>query len=97
VLEPKNGADLKLAARAVEPKSGRTMEIYTTQPAVQFYTGNLLNGALKSGGRSYEKHSGFCLETQHYPDSPNRPEFPTTLLKRGETYRETTVLKFGVN
>ena len=95
VLNRTNDVDLSLAARVVEPKSGRIMEVYTTQPAVQFYTGNFLNGSLKSGGKTYEKHSGFCLETQHYPDSPNHADFPSTLLKPGETYLQTTVHKFS--
>ncbi len=96
VLSRKDGKNLSLAVRVVEPKSHRTMEIYTTQPAIQLYTGNFLDGTLKSGGKSYQKHAGFCLEANHYPDSPNHPAFPSTLLKPGETYQETTVHKFGV-
>ena len=82
------------AATAHDPASGRTMQVLTTQPAVQLYTANFLDGGPRSGG--FSNHAGFCLETQHYPDSPNRPEFPTTLLRPGETYEEVTVHKFGV-
>lgn len=85
---------LRPAARAVDPRSGRVMEVFTTQPGVQLYTGNHLSGTPSSGG--FGQHDGFCLETQHFPDSPNKPEFPTTLLKPGETYRETTMHKFSV-
>ncbi len=94
----KKGDDEKmtLVAKVVEPKSGRVMEIVTTQPAVQFYTGNFLDGTLKSGDKAYQKHAAFCLETQHYPDSPNRPEFPSVVLKPGEKYRQSTVHKFSV-
>ena len=96
VLERKTSGELSLAARVVEPRSGRTMDVYTTQPGVQLYTGNFLDGTKQAGGVSYEKHFGFCLETQHFPDSPNQPNFPSTLLKPGETYRQTTVHRFGV-
>jgi len=98
VLNKKTEGALSLAARVVEPRSGRVMEIYTTQPAIQFYTGNFLDGTITAdGGKiAYEKHAGFCLETEHFPDSPNRPQYPSTLLKPGETYRQTTVHTFGV-
>ncbi len=82
------------AAMVHDPASGRTMEVFTTQPGVQLYTANFLDGGPRSGG--FSNHTGFCLETQHYPDSPNRPEFPSTLLKPGETYEEVTVHRFGV-
>ncbi len=87
-----------VAAEAYDPTSGRVMKMYTTQPGVQFYTGNFLNGghADTKKGRRYGKHAGFCLETQHYPDSPNQPQFPTTTLNPGETYHQTTVYAFGV-
>ena len=69
--------------------------MYTTEPGVQLYTGNFLDGTLTGkGGRVYGRRSGFCLETQHYPDSPNRPEFPSTILRPGETYESRTVFKF---
>ena len=84
---------LKLAAHVKHPGTGRVLEIHTTQPGVQFYSGNYLDGQPASGG--FEKHGGFCLETQHFPDSPNRPEFPTTILKPGEKFRQTTVHKFS--
>ncbi len=96
VLVKKPGEELSLAARVREPKSGRVMEIYTTQPAVQFYTGNFLDGSLTVAGRPCKKHYAFCLETQHYPDSPNRPEFPSTVLRPGQTYHQVTVHKFRV-
>jgi aldose 1-epimerase len=74
------------------------MEVFTTQPGIQFYSGNFLNGGLQvtKGGQIYIPHAGLCLETQHYPDSPNEASFPSTILKPGETYRQTTVYKFSV-
>jgi aldose 1-epimerase len=88
---------LRLAATVHEPKSGRVMEVYTTEPAFQFYTGNFLNGSnLGKGGSIYARRTGFCLETQHYPDSPNQPKFPSTVLRPNETYQTTTVYKFLV-
>jgi aldose 1-epimerase len=92
----KKAFELSACARAVEPTSGRIMEVSTTQPAVQFYTGNFLDGSVSADGAAYQRHSGFCLETQHYPDSPNRADYPTTVLRPGETYRHTTLYKFGV-
>jgi aldose 1-epimerase len=78
-------------------QSGRYMEVYTTEPGIQFYSGNFLDGTLKNtrGGAKYVKHAGLCLETQHFPDSPNQPSFPNTILKPGETYTQTTVYKFS--
>jgi aldose 1-epimerase len=93
VVDGKVG-ELRPAAKIVEPKSGRVMEILTTEPGIQFYTGNFLEGNAKTGNAP--KHGAFCLETQHFPDSPNRPEFPTTRLNPGETYTQTTVHKFSV-
>ena len=89
---------LKVAAKATDPASGRTLTVSTTQPGVQFYTGNfLVDGAITgTGGKAYLRRGAFCFETQHYPDSPNQPAFPTTLLKPGETLHTTTVLAFGV-
>ena len=93
----RTGPGLQLAARVVEPKSGRTLEVSTTEPGIQFYAGNFLDGTLKGkSGKPYPKRSGFCLETQHYPDSPNQPSFPSTLLKPGQQYHSQTVFKFGV-
>src|SRR5262245_43278626 len=85
---------LELAAKVKDPASGRVMEIFTTEPGVQLYCGNFLGGGAGEGG--YKQHEAFCLETQHYPDSPNQPAFPTTTLTPGETYRSTTVHKFSV-
>jgi aldose 1-epimerase len=88
---------LGLAAEVVAPLGGRTMQVWTTEPGVQFYSGNFLDGSLtgKSGSR-YLRRSGFCLETQHFPDSPNQPAFPSIVLRPGETYRTTTIHRFGV-
>jgi len=85
------------AARVVEPTSGRTLDVSTTEPAIQFYSGNFLDGTITGkGGHVYNHRNGFCLETQHYPDSPNQPEFPSTILRPGDDYRSQTVFKFGV-
>ncbi len=90
-----NQNGMKLAARVHEPTSGRSLEVWTTQPGVQFYTGNFLDGSVVGKqGHIYKRRYGFCLETQHFPDSPNHPDFPTTILKPGETFREKTVFKF---
>jgi aldose 1-epimerase len=87
----------ELAARVYEPTSGRTMDVYTDQPGVQCYTGNFLKGNLiGKDGVVYGQHAGFCLETQHFPDSPNQPQFPSTVLRPGETFRSTTEYCFGV-
>ncbi|NND97224.1 MAG: galactose mutarotase [Pirellulaceae bacterium] len=86
---------LRAAARVVDPKSGRVLEIETTQPGMQLYTANHLPGNDRSAGAG--GHDAFCLETQHYPDAPNKPSFPSTLLKPGETLRETTVHRFGTD
>ena len=92
----RKGAGLQMAARVKEPKSGRTLEIQTTEPGIQFYAGNFLDGTVKGkGGHVYGHRTGFCLETQHYPDSPNQPKFPSTILQPGQTYRTSTVFKFG--
>ncbi len=88
--------ELGLAATVDEPTTGRVMEVLTTEPGVQFYTGNFLDGSLTGkGGRVYQRRSGFCLETQHFPDSPNHPNFPTTVLKAGQKYQTTTIYKFS--
>lgn len=90
--------ELALAARVVEPGSGRVMELYTTEPGLQFYSGNFLDGTIKGkDGRPYWRYSGFCLEPQHFPDSPNKPQFPSTLLKPGEVYKSLTVFKFLID
>lgn len=88
---------LRPAARVTEPTSGRAMEVLTTEPGVQFYTGNFLDGTLTGkGGKAYRKRFGLCLETQHFPDSPNKPQFPAAALKPGQTYLSTTVYRFSV-
>lgn len=92
VLRNQTG-DVALAARAKDPGSGRVMEVWTDQPGIQLYTSNFLNGDPINGG--YPQHSAFCLETQHYPDSPNQPTFPSTLLKPGEKFKSTTIHKFS--
>ena len=93
----RKGTGLEVAARVREPKTGRTLEVTTTEPGIQFYAGNFLDGKLTGkGGAVYRHRTGFCLETQHYPDSPNQPKFPTTTLKPGQEYRSRTVFTFGV-
>jgi len=88
-------APLLLAARAKDPKSGRVMTVHTTDPGVQFYTGNHLKGVRGKGGHVYETRHGFCLETQKFPDSPNKPQFPSATLRPGETYQHITTFKFS--
>ena len=86
----------QLAAQVREPTTGRTLEVWTDQPGVQIYTGSHLDGTVVGkGGRTYQKGDAICLETQHFPDSPNQPAFPSTVLRPGETYRTTTVFRFG--
>ncbi len=84
-----------VAARVTDPKSGRVLEVHTTQPGVQFYTGNFLNGQVHGIGGVYRFRSALCLETQHFPDSPNHPNFPTTVLHPGDTFRSTTIYRFS--
>jgi aldose 1-epimerase len=91
----RQGQGLILAARAEEPASGRVLEVLTTEPGIQFYCGNFLDGLKGKGGKAYNFRTGFCLETQHFPDSPNQPSFPSTTLKPGETYKTTTLYKFS--
>lgn len=96
VLNKSSKNKKSLAARVYEPKSGRVMEIHTTEPGIQFYCGNFLDGRLKGkAGKPYIHRGGFCLETQHYPDSPNQPNFPSSILKPGEEYQTTTIFKFS--
>ena len=88
----------QLAARVVEPASGRVLEVATTEPGMQFYAGNFLDGTIAGkGGRAYGRRSGFCLETQHYPDSPNQPDFPSTELRPGDMYSSRTIFRFDVS
>lgn len=95
VLNP-SGVAMDKAASVYEPNSGRMMEVYTTQPALQFYSGNGLDGSeIGKGGIAYNRYDGFCLETQHYPDSPNHPNFPSTELLPGQIYKQTSVYKFS--
>jgi aldose 1-epimerase len=91
----KGAGGLTKAAEVTEPKSGRVMEVWTTEPALQFYTGNFLDGTLSGKGKTYPRRGAFCMETQHYPDSPNKPAFPTTELKPGEAYKTTTLYRFS--
>jgi aldose 1-epimerase len=87
---------LALAARVQDPSSGRVLEVFTTEPAIQFYTGNFLDGTIKGkGGQVYQQRAAFCLETQHFPDSPNKPNFPSTVLKPGQKYATTTIYQFS--
>jgi len=95
VLRRAAGAPISLAARVVEPNTGRVLEVWTTEPGVQFYTGNFLDGTARGkGGLTYARRSAFCLETQHFPDSPNQPKFPSVVLNPGEKYTTTTAYKF---
>ncbi len=92
----KTGKGLSLAATVYEPQSGRVMEVFTTEPGMQLYSGNFLDGSVAGkSGQSYLKNTGFCLESQHYPDSPNKPKFPSTTLKKGQRYSTTTIYKFS--
>jgi aldose 1-epimerase len=85
-----------LMARVTEPTTGRVLEVLSTEPGLQFYSGNFLDGTLKGkNGQVYQFRSGFCMEPQHYPDSPNRPEFPSVVLKPGQTYHNTIVFRFS--
>ncbi|MDZ7374308.1 MAG: galactose mutarotase [candidate division KSB1 bacterium] len=92
-----SGGTLALAATVYEPTSGRVMEVWTTEPGLQFYSGNFLDGHhVGKGGKVYGHRSGFCLETQHFPDSPNKPHFPSVVLRPGEKYHQTTIYRFSV-
>ena len=85
------------AAELFEPQSGRVLTVHTNEPGIQFYSGNFLDGSITGrSGTSYPFRSGLCLETQHYPDSPNQPDFPTTLLQPGEKYESVTTFGFSV-
>ncbi|MCE7058184.1 galactose mutarotase [Algoriphagus sp. AGSA1] len=92
----KSGSELTQAAVISSPQTGIEMEVWTTEPAIQFYSGNFLDGTIKGkGSKVYELRSAFCLETQHYPDSPNQPNFPSTILEPGDKYEQTCIYKFG--
>ena len=91
------GRAFAAAASVVDPSSGRTLEVWTSEPGIQFYTGNFLNPSIRGkAGRIYDQYTGFCLETQHFPDSPNQPAFPSTLLRPGGVFRSSTEFRFGV-
>jgi aldose 1-epimerase len=92
----RGGEGLEFAARVVEPDSGRIMEVFTTEPGIQCYTGNFLDGIAGKAGAKYEFRNAFCLETQHFPDSPNNPDFPSVVLRCGEEYTQVTIHKFSV-
>ena len=93
----RKGRQPGFAARLLDPTSGRTLDVSTTEPGVQFYTGNFLDGTIKGkGGQVYNQRAGLCLETQHFPDSPNKPTFPSSIVQPGKDYRTTTVFTFGV-
>ena len=96
VLNKPNGAAMTRAARVLEPVSGRVLELWTEEPGVQFYSGNFLDGSLKGKGHSYEHRTGFCLEPQHFPDSPNQPQFPNVILRPGQVYETESRFRFSV-
>jgi aldose 1-epimerase len=96
VINRGNNTGLVQAAKAEDPRTGRTLTVSTTEPGLQFYTGNFIDGAFTgTSGHAYRQGAGFTMETQHYPDSPNHPNFPTTTLNPGQTYDSTTVFAFG--
>ncbi|MEO6786530.1 MAG: aldose epimerase family protein [Chthoniobacteraceae bacterium] len=96
VIDHASSGALTPAAEAFEPRSGRVLKVSTTEPGIQLYTGNFLDGSVVGkGGKAYKRNYGFCLETQHFPDSPNRPNFPSTVLRPGQTFRSTTVHHFS--
>jgi aldose 1-epimerase len=95
VLNKSKDGSLDLASRVYEPDSGRIMEVYTTEPGMQFYTANGMRNIKAKNGKVYQRHYGFCLETQHYPDSPNKPNFPSVVLRPGRRYNTTTIFKFS--
>jgi aldose 1-epimerase len=95
VLKTTGPRSLTLAAVLADPKSGRSMEFRTTQPGLQFYSGNFLDGKPAGAGTVFKYRTGLCLETQHFPDSPNQPSFPSTILRPGQTYSQRTVLTFA--
>src|SRR5207244_4361823 len=93
----RTGPGLVHAAQLIEPASGRTLDVYTTEPGLQFYSGNSIEGKVPGKeGKVYEPRSGLSLETQHFPDSPNQPSFPSIILRPGEMFRSRTVFAFGV-
>lgn len=97
VLNKKQPGELTFAARVIEPNTGRTLEVYTTEPGVQVYTDNWADGYKGQHGATFPRRSAICFEAQHFPDSPNHPYFPSVVLKPGETYTQKTIYKFGIN
>ena len=98
ILRPSLKGELRLAARARDLRSGRVLEVHTTEPGLQFYSGNHLDGTLRGPtGQVYSRHTAFCLEAQHFPDSPNQPAFPCTVLRPGERFTSTTEYRFGID
>ncbi|SHM59254.1 aldose epimerase family protein [Mucilaginibacter sp. OK098] len=97
VIKGENSDELTLAAQVTEAGSGRVLTVYTTEPAVHLYPGNALDGAVGKDGAIYTRRSGFCLETQQYPDSPNQPHFPNTVLREGEIFKSKTIFEFGIS
>ena len=95
LLKQGKPGELSFAAEAASPEGDLSLKVFTTQPAVQLYTGNFLDGTLAGKGRTFNRRAAFCLETQHYPDTPHHPDFPSTLLRPGEEFREKTVLEFS--
>jgi len=96
VIKSINSAEMKPAAQVIEPGSGRVLTVFTTEPAVHLYPGNALDGVPGKNGAQYDRRSGFCLETQQYPDAPNQPHFPDTVLREGDVFRSRTIFEFGV-
>jgi aldose 1-epimerase len=96
VLNKKEEGELSFAARITEPKSGRTLECYTTEPGMQLYTANFATGYKGANGCTFPRRSAVCLETQHFPDTPNRPYFPSVVLNPGQRYKQKTIYRFGV-
>ena len=96
VLNKPDGKAMTRAAHVCEPESGRVLELFTEEPGVQFYSGNFLDGSLHGKNRCYQHRSGFCLEPQHFPDSPNQPQFPNTILRPGEAYQTESRFRFSV-
>jgi len=95
VLDKPTGA-LEVIARVSEPTSGRILEVLSTEPGLQFYSGNFLDGTnIGKGGKAYQFRTGFCMEPQHFPDSPNQPQFPSVVLKKGQTYKNTIIFRFS--
>jgi len=95
VLDKSEAGKMELAARLKDPKTGRVVEVFTTEPGIQFYSGNFLDGSISSRGWDYVQHTALCLETQHFPDSPNEPSFPNTILRPEETFNSQTLINFS--